>query len=153
MKKIKSAKRNLKNICHFLSFVYARTFMCLLLFLFGFPLRPTSYYAMFGIILIPFFGRVIAGQYENEHKNKEDVLSSLSRHYHYTNAKLCAESISFLLICLLLLLWQKLWGSISHVALLPMSLPMCTLLWGIVFRILAYYVLCGTLHRKIVNGK
>lgn len=147
MRKNKSAKRNLKNICHYLSFVYARIFMCLLLFLFGFSLRPTSYYAIFGIILIPFFGRVIAAQYENEHKNKEAVLSSLSKQYHYTNAKLCAESVSFLLICLLLLLWQKLWGSISHVAFLPMSLPMCTLLWGIAFRILAYYVFCVILHR------
>lgn len=158
----KIMQKELRSLCHYLSFLYARIFMCALLFLFGYTLRPSSYYMIFSIIMFPIMWHIMLTSAHNKsndsHTKREDdsdvLLSSLKSRYHYTPQKLKAEISGFLCICLLLFLWQNVKNHNAVTSFTPLDrLPLYTIIGGIIVRISAFYIIKSILHKRLMDNR
>lgn len=172
----KIMQKELRSICHYLSFLCARIFMCVLLFLFGYTLRPSSYYMIFSIIMFPIMWHIMLTSSHGKPNSRQNartgrgsmdslsdkkreggsdvLLSSLKSRYHYTPQKLKAEISGFLCICLLLLFWQSVKNLNAPAVLTPLDrLPLYTIASGLFVRICAFYIIKSILHNRLMNNR
>lgn len=75
----KIMQKELRSICHYLSFLCTRIFMCALLFLFGYTLRPSSYYMIFSIIMFPVMWHIMLTSSQSKPNSRQSSLSGRSR--------------------------------------------------------------------------
>lgn len=153
----KTMQKELRSLCHYLSFLCARAFMCCLLFLFGYMLRPASYYMVFAVLLLPAVWRVLLTRHSDGKQKREDgsdvLLSSLKSRFRYTPQKLKAEILGFLCICLLLIVWQNVRMHNASALFIPLDrLPFYALTGGIVVRILSFYIIKAILHKRLMEN-
>lgn len=153
----KTMQKELRSLCHYLSFLYARGFMCCLLFLLGYMLRPVSYYMVFAILVVPAMWLVLLTFHSDGKQKREDgsdvLLSSLKSRFRYTPQKLKAEILGFLCICLLLILWQNVRIHNASALFFPLNrLPLYTLAGGIAVRILSFHIIKAVLHKRLMDN-